>query len=78
LLAALVAIPVTLRGLGTERFGALSLAWLLIGYLSLFDLGLGRALTKLAAERLARSGSPRRCGTKPDRPSMSWGLPCPS
>ncbi len=53
LLAALVAIPVTLRGLGTERFGALSLAWLLIGYLSLFDLGLGRALTKLAAERLA-------------------------
>lgn len=53
LLAALVAIPVTLRGIGTERFGALSLAWLLIGYASLFDLGLGRALTKLAAENLA-------------------------
>jgi O-antigen/teichoic acid export membrane protein len=53
LLAALLAIPATLRGLGTERFGALSLAWLLIGYVSLFDLGLGRALTKMAAEKLA-------------------------
>jgi O-antigen/teichoic acid export membrane protein len=53
LLAALVAIPVILRGLGTERFGALSLAWLLIGYFSIFDLGLGRALTKLVAEKLA-------------------------
>jgi O-antigen/teichoic acid export membrane protein len=53
LLAALVAIPVTLRGLGTERFGALSLAWLLIGYVSLFDLGLGRALTMVTAEKLA-------------------------
>jgi O-antigen/teichoic acid export membrane protein len=29
----------------------LSLAWVLIGYFSLFDLGLGRALTKLIAER---------------------------
>lgn len=52
LLAALVAIPVTVRGLGTDRFGALTLAWMLIGYFSLFDLGLGRALTKLAAEQV--------------------------
>jgi O-antigen/teichoic acid export membrane protein len=55
LLAALVAIPIILKALGTDRFGALSLAWLLIGYFSLFDLGLGRALTKLVAERLAES-----------------------
>ena len=53
LVAALFAIPVILHGLGTDRFGALSLAWLLIGYVSLFDLGLGRALTKLVAEKLA-------------------------
>jgi O-antigen/teichoic acid export membrane protein len=52
LLAALAAIPVTVRGLGTERFGALTLAWMLIGYFSLFDLGLGRALTKLVAEKV--------------------------
>jgi len=65
LLAALVAIPVTLRGLGTERFGALSLAWLLIGYLSLFDLGLGRALTKLVAEKIAAR-------QEEEVPSLTW------
>ncbi len=53
LIAALVAIPLLVPALGTERFGVLILAWLVIGYLSLFDLGLGRALTKLVAERLA-------------------------
>lgn len=49
--AALVAVPFLLGRLGTERFGILSLAWVLIGYFSLFDLGLGRALTKMVAER---------------------------
>lgn len=53
LAAALVAIPILLSALGTERFGILTLAWLVIGYLGLFDLGLGRALTKLVAEKLA-------------------------
>jgi O-antigen/teichoic acid export membrane protein len=41
------------KGLGLERFGVLTLAWTLIGYLSLFDLGLGRALTKVVAEKYA-------------------------
>lgn len=50
--AALVAIPLLLRGLGTDRFGLLSLAWVVIGYFSLFDLGVGKALTKLVASRL--------------------------
>jgi O-antigen/teichoic acid export membrane protein len=54
LIGALVAIPLLIPALGTERFGVLTLAWLVIGYLSLFDLGLGRALTKLVAERIAR------------------------
>jgi O-antigen/teichoic acid export membrane protein len=53
LIAALFAIPLLIPALGTERFGVLIMAWLVIGYLSLFDLGLGRALTKLVAERLA-------------------------
>jgi O-antigen/teichoic acid export membrane protein len=52
LVVALFAIPVLIKGLGTERFGVLTLAWMLIGYFSLFDLGLGRALTKLVADRL--------------------------
>jgi O-antigen/teichoic acid export membrane protein len=52
LLAALVAFPLLLAGLGTDRFGVLSLAWVIVGYFSLFDFGLGRALTKLVAEKL--------------------------
>jgi O-antigen/teichoic acid export membrane protein len=34
----------------------LALAWVMIGYAGLFDLGLGRALTKLTAERLGAGG----------------------
>lgn len=48
----IVAVRLLVDGLGTERFGLLNLAWIIIGYFSLFDLGLGRALTKLVAERL--------------------------
>src|SRR5204863_432183 len=44
------AIPALIRILGADRFGILTLAWMLIGYCSLFDLGLGRALTKLVSE----------------------------
>lgn len=50
----ILVVPLTVRGLGTERFGFLSILWLLIGYFSIFDLGLGRTLTKLAADRLAQ------------------------
>src|SRR5258705_1960440 len=53
LIAALITIPLLIAALGTERFGVLMMAWLVIGYFSLFDLGLGRALTNLVAERLA-------------------------
>src|SRR5258708_10454016 len=49
MLVALGAIPVLIRTLGADRFGILTLAWMLIGYCSLFDLGLGRALTKLGS-----------------------------
>lgn len=48
----LVAMPVLVSKLGVERFGILSLAWLLVGYFSFFDFGLGRALTRLVAEKL--------------------------
>jgi O-antigen/teichoic acid export membrane protein len=51
--AAIIALPILLAALGTERLGILMLVWLIVGYLGLFDLGLGRALTKLAADRLA-------------------------
>src|SRR5882757_1900921 len=52
-LVGILVVPMTVRGLGAERFGLLSIMWMLIGYFSIFDLGLGRTLTKLAADRLA-------------------------
>jgi O-antigen/teichoic acid export membrane protein len=45
LLVALFAIPYLLRTLEAEGFGILTLVWALIGYFSLFDFGVGRALT---------------------------------
>lgn len=45
-------VPRLLAGLGPERFGILTLAWVVIGYIGVFDLGLGRALTQLVAEKL--------------------------
>jgi len=52
LIVSVVAIPFLIRGLGVERFGVLTLIWVVVGYCSLFDLGLGRALTMLVAEKL--------------------------
>ncbi len=65
LMAAVIAIPLLVKGLGIERFGVLTLAWMLIGYFSLFDLGLGRALTKIAAEKLG-------AGKETEVPAIFW------
>ena len=54
LLVAVFAIPQLIKGLGTDRFGILTLAWMVLSYFSLFDLGLGRALTQLVAEKLGK------------------------
>jgi len=60
-LIGLVAIPSIIRGLGVERFGVLTLAWMVIGYFGVLDLGLGRAVTKFAAELMV---SPRPEGNR--------------
>jgi len=65
LLVAIVAIPILIEGLGIERFGVLTLVWMVVGYFSLFDLGLGRALTKLVAEKLGK-------GQGSDVPALIW------
>ena len=52
LVVAVTCIPFIIEGAGIERFGVLALAWALIGYSGMFDLGLGRAVTKLVAEQL--------------------------
>ena len=49
---ALIIIPFLVRGLGVERFGILNLAWIVIGYFSFFDFGIGRGLTKIIAEKI--------------------------
>ncbi len=59
LLVAVVSIPYVVHGLGPERFGLLSLAWVVLGYFTIFDLGLGRATTKYTAQ-LVVSGDHER------------------
>lgn len=48
----LIAMPFVVHGLGAARFGVLSLAWAVLGYFTVFDLGLGRATTKFVAEAI--------------------------
>src|SRR3546814_16934770 len=55
LLVGLFSVPYLVKNLGVEAFGILTLIWALIGYFSLFDFGLGRALTQQIAKRLNTS-----------------------
>lgn len=52
LLVGLFCVPYLVQHLGVEAFGILTLIWALIGYFSLFDFGLGRALTQQIAKRV--------------------------
>src|SRR4051794_31401539 len=52
LFSAFLVMPELTRNLGAARFGLLGLAWALLEYFSLFDVGLGRATTKFVAERI--------------------------
>jgi O-antigen/teichoic acid export membrane protein len=54
LLAGLVSVPVITRELGAARFGLLSLAFAILEYSTLFDLGLGAATTREVSASLAR------------------------
>lgn len=46
----LATIPYLIEKLGIEKFGVLGIIWALVGYFSLFDFGLSKALTKKLAE----------------------------
>lgn len=50
LIIAAVTIPALIQTIGMERFGLLALAWGLIGYAGVFDLGIGRATTQFIAQ----------------------------
>jgi len=45
----LVILPAYLALIGTDRFGCVSLLWLILGYFTLSDLGVGRAITQKLA-----------------------------
>jgi len=59
LLAGIALIPYIVRGLGPDRFGMLGIIWVVFGYFSLMDLGLGRATTKFVAQSLAKGEAGR-------------------
>ncbi len=63
--AAILSIPLIIAELGTEGFGALALAWIFIGYFGIFDFGLGRAITKLMAEKFGQN-------REQDIPGLFW------
>lgn len=65
LLVGVVSVPLIIHGLGTDRFGLLSLAWVVLGYFAIFDLGLGRATTKFVAEALGK-------GDEKEIPRIAW------
>lgn len=50
-LLGVVTIPFLIKRVGVESFGILSLVWTMIGYFSIFDFGLGRALTQQVASK---------------------------
>lgn len=49
LVVAFLTIPALIEMIGMERFGLLALAWGLIGFSGIFDLGIGRATTQTIA-----------------------------
>ena len=61
MVAGLALIPFTLGRLGAEAFGVLTLIWALIGYFSVFDLGVGRALT-VRLSQIGASGRTEEVG----------------
>lgn len=54
LLTGIMLFPLIVSNYGLERFGLLTLAWSMIGYFGLFDLGLSRALTQLVSQQIAK------------------------
>jgi O-antigen/teichoic acid export membrane protein len=61
LMAAIVTVPLYIATLGGERYGALVIAWTMLGYFGQADFGIGRALTqRIAASRDADAATVAR------------------
>lgn len=53
MLIGLLSVPYILKNIGVEKLGVLTLVWAIIGYFSVFDFGLGRALTQKISRLIA-------------------------
>lgn len=63
MLIGLVSVPYILAKIGVERLGVLTLVWAIIGYFSVFDFGLGRALTQKLSSLIALKQDDRYAAT---------------
>ena len=54
LVVAVAVIPFLIKRLGTAEYGVLTIAWGVVGYFGIFDMGLSNALTKFVAECIGR------------------------
>lgn len=53
LVVGVLTMPLLIQQVGLERFGFITLVWVLVGYASIFDFGIGRALIRTVAAHLA-------------------------
>ncbi len=70
MIVGVVTIPYIVRGLGVNGYGILSIAYMVLGYFSIFDLGLSRATVKFVAQNL----SPDKIHKVPELVWTSLGL----
>lgn len=75
LLVGVVVFPLIIQQYGIERFGLLAIAWSLVGYFGLFDMGLSRALTQIVSNKLSQNTQSEEVVTIIQTALLvSWGL----
>ena len=55
----IITVPFFVMQIGAERYGALAIAWLLLGYFGAADFGIGRAITQRIAAMQDESAATR-------------------
>lgn len=56
-ISAIATVPLYIKEIGTERYGALVIAWTLLGYFGQADFGIGRAVTQRISSQRSASKS---------------------